>query len=115
MRSLLALCRAILWLFVTSTCAHALAWDAPTGGQPPTSYNVYRNIDGGMYTLLATVLVPTQSYLDSAPPPSAKWWCYQVTAVYGAGVGESAPGTIQGGSSTQLCFPPSPPLNLRKQ
>ena len=109
------LCLSLIALmFCEVAQALTLAWDAPVTDQPPASYNVYRNLNGGLWGAPTNVVVPTQTYTDPTPPVSGTY-CYQVTALYGAGVGESAPATIQGGSSTKLCFPPQPPGQLRKQ
>ena len=94
--------------------ALTLAWDAPVSDQAPASFTVYRNTNSGAFTVLGSVPAPALTYVDTTPPTAGKY-CYQVTALYGAGVGESAPATIQGGSSTQLCFPAQPPGQLKKQ
>ena len=103
-----------LGLMVVDASALTLAWDAPVSDQAPASFNVYRNSNGGPFTVLSSVPATALTYVDTTPPTAGKY-CYEVTALYGAGVGESAPGTIQGGPSTQLCFPPQPPGQIKKQ
>jgi hypothetical protein len=55
-----------------------LNWQAPLSG-PPAGYNVYRQVNGGLFTKINATLVTTTSYNDVAPPAGAV--CYQVTAV----------------------------------
>jgi hypothetical protein len=69
-----------------------LGWQAPASG-PPAGYNVYRQVDGGVFTQLNSTLVKQPSWTDTQPPQGAL--CYQVTAVDGL--------SQEGDASTPTC------------
>lgn len=69
----------------------ALAWGAPTsdGGAPITSYRVYRSMDAGGYSRIATLNASTLQYTNDHVSPGHTYH-YQIRAVTVAGEGASA-------------------------
>jgi len=84
---------------LTATAGNAqvsLAWNASSGA---ASYNLYRSVNGGAYTLLNTSPITTTSYTDSSLTNGTPY-CYEATAVNSSG--ESA-------KSSPACATPQPP------
>src|SRR5258708_18373983 len=84
---------------LTATAGNAqvsLAWNASSGA---ASYNLYRSVNGGAYTLLNTSPITTTSYTDSGLTNGTPY-CYEATAVNSSG--ESA-------KSSPVCPKPQPP------
>src|SRR6266849_5509265 len=84
---------------LTATAGNAqvsLAWNASSGA---ASYNLYRPVNGGAYTLLNTSPITTTSYTDSGLTNGTPY-CYEATAVNSSG--ESA-------KSSPVCATPQPP------
>src|SRR5712664_2617661 len=84
---------------LTATAGNAqvsLAWNASSGA---ASYNLYRSVNGGAYTLLNTNPITTTSYTDSSLTNGTPY-CYEATAVNSSG--ESA-------KSSPACATPQPP------
>ncbi len=69
-----------------------LAWQPPLSGSI-AGYNVYRQVDGGMFAKLNGALIGAPSYVDGTLP--AGTLCYQVTAV------DAIP--QEGPASTEAC------------
>ena len=80
-----------------------LNWPTPdNGGSAVTSYNIYRSVNGGAFTLIATV--PVTNYTDAA---FAAGDVYHVTAINAAGEGPYCPNIAPvAGVATSPCVLP---------
>ena len=61
-----------------------LTWTAPTSGGPPTGYKVERGTSAGTETLIATVPVPSLTYVDTNGVGGTTYF-YVVVATNSAG------------------------------
>lgn len=80
-----------------------LAWQAPSGGTPVASYNVYRSVDGGTATQLNATAITVTHFSDTNLVEGQL--CYNVRAVSAAAL-EGAPSNIE---CVTLGPPPPPP------
>jgi fibronectin type 3 domain-containing protein len=74
----------------------SLAWNASTGA---ASYNLYRSVNGGVYSQLNTSPISTTSYTNSGLTNGTPY-CYEVTAVNSSG---------ESSRSSPVCATPQPP------
>jgi Calcineurin-like phosphoesterase/Fibronectin type III domain len=88
----------------TSSSTIQVNWNASneTGGAI-ASYAVYRNVNGGSYSLLAKVASPATTYTDNTADPGAQY-AYRITATDNG----SPPQTSTAGTSNKVATPSAP-------